>query len=135
MFLRISGSAEYEPEEFAVEKENGCGDEPGGDGREPGVDEVAHLGAVARELDQRNHRKRQLKAENHLAEDEQRGELPLPGDADDQDGREDGDRSGDEAAQLGLQADIQKTFHDDLAGERAGECGVLPGGEQRAGKQ
>ena len=130
----LSG-AEDQPEEFAVEEEDGRGDEPGDDGGGAGVYEITHLGALAGELHQRNHGEWQLKTENHLAEDQKRGELPFPGNRDDEDGGENGDRAGDQAAQPGLQADIEKTFHDDLAGKRAGERGVLPGGEQGASEQ
>ena len=37
-----------------------------------GADELAHLAPVAREHHQRKHRERQLQAEDHLAEDDQR---------------------------------------------------------------
>jgi hypothetical protein len=127
-----SGGAEDEPEEFAVEEEDGDGDTPGEDGSGARVDEVAHFGALAGELNEWNHGERQLKTENDLTEDQERSELPFPGNADDEDCGNDGDSAGDEAAQPGLQANIEKTFHDDLAGERAGERGVLPGSEQSA---
>src|SRR2546422_8267254 len=45
----------------------------------------------------------------------------LSGDADHESGRNDGDAARDEAPQPGLEANVKKTFHDDLAGERAGQ--------------
>ena len=86
-------------------------------------------------MNQGNHGERQLKAEYDLAKDQKRGQLPFPGNADDENRGNNGDGAGDEAAQPGPQADIEKTFHDDLAGEGAGERGVLPGGEQGAGEE
>ena len=35
----------------------------------------------------------------------------------------------------GAQADVEETFHHDLAGERAGESRVLAGGQQRHGEE
>ena len=35
----------------------------------------------------------------------------------------------------GFKPNLQETFHHDLAGQRAGERGILPGGEQREGEQ
>ena len=122
--------AEDEPEEFAVEEKDGGGNTPGGDDGGAGVDEFAHLGAFAGELNERNHGEGQLKTEYDLAENQKRGELPFPGDADDENRGNNSNGASDQAAQPGLQADIEETFHDDLAGEGAGERRVLPGSEQ-----
>ena len=99
------------------------------------VDELAHLGAIAGELNQRNHGEWQLKTQHHLTEDEQRSDFGFAGDADDQNRRNDRDRASDQAAHPGLEANVQKAFHDDLPGERAGERGVLSGSQERAGKE
>ncbi len=42
--------------------------------------------------------------------------------------------AGDQPAQPGVQADVEEALHDDLAGQRAGEGGVLAGGEQGEGE-
>ncbi len=130
-----SGGAEDEPDELGVEEEDGRGDDPGDDGGEPRIGEFAHLGAVARKLDQRDHREGQLKAENHLAENKQRGDFVLAGETNNQGGRNDGDGAGDEPAKPGLEPKVEKTFHDNLAGQGAGERGVLAGGEQRTSEE
>ena len=44
-------------------------------------------------------------------------------------------RAGDQPPQPGREADVEETFHHDLAGERAGESRVLAGGEQRHGEE
>src|SRR4029077_18179375 len=70
-------TAEDEPKEFAVEEKDDGGHGPGDDFRYARVHKSAHLRAVAGELNQRNHRKGQLKAKNHLAENDQRGDFTL----------------------------------------------------------
>ena len=99
------------------------------------IGEFAHLSAVAGELDERNDGERQLKAQNHLAENDKRSDFAFPGDANHENRGNDGDEPRDQAAEPGLKADIEKTFHDDLSGEGAGQRGVLAGGEQRAGEK
>src|SRR5260370_34168260 len=130
-----SGGAEDEPDELGIEEQDGRSDDPGDDGGESRIGEFAHFGAVARKLDQRDHREGQLKAENHLAENKQRGDFVLAGKTNDQGGRNDGDGAGDEPAEPGLEANVEKTFHHNLAGQSAGERGVLAGGEQRTGEE
>src|ERR1700693_5730255 len=110
-----SGGAKNEPEKLGVEGDDGHSDDPGDDLGEARVGELAHLLAIAGELDKRNHRKWQLKAENHLAKDEQRRDFILAGDADHESGRNDGDAARDEPAQPRLEANVEKTLHDDLA--------------------
>ena len=44
-------------------------------------------------------------------------------------------RARDQPAQPRRDAEVEKTFHHDLAGERPGEGGILPGSEQRDGEQ
>src|SRR5712692_1864167 len=130
-----SGGTENEPEQLGVEEENGGSDNPGDDRGEPRICEFAHLGTVASKLDQRNHRERQLKTENHLTENEQRGDFVLAGKTNDQGRRNDGEGAGDEPAKPGLEANVEKAFHDDLAGQCAGERGVLARGEQSASEK
>src|SRR6266567_4211323 len=86
-------------------------------------------------LDERDHGEGQLKAENHLAEDEQRSHLIFAGNANDQYGGNDGKGAGNEPAEPGPEANVKETFHDDLASKRAGEGGVLAGGKQGAGEK
>src|SRR6266567_4856066 len=86
-------------------------------------------------LDERDHGEGQLKAENHLAEDEQRSHLIFAGNANDQYGGNDGKGAGNEPAEPGPEANVKETFHDDLSCKRAGEGGVLAGGKQGAGEK
>src|ERR1700674_1710842 len=132
---RRSGRAENEPEEFAVEEEDGSSNDPGDDGSEARVGEFPHSGSAAGELDEGDHREGQLKAENDLAENEQRGDFILAGYADDERGGDDGNGAGDEAAEPGFQANVEKAFHHNLAGKGAGEGGVLARGQQGAGEE
>src|SRR5712672_3591857 len=125
-------SAEDEPEKFGVEEKYDRGDPPGQDFRRARVYEPTHFRAVASELNQGNDGKGQLKAENHLAENDQGSDFALACYPYHQDGRSNGQRARDEPAKPRLQANIQKAFHDDLAGERAGKRGVLSRGQQRA---
>jgi hypothetical protein len=129
-----SGGAEDEVEEFAVEKEDGGGDGPGDDSGQAGVGKFSHFGAAAGELDERYYRERQLKTEDDLAEDEKRGYFVFTGEADDDDGRKNSDTASNKTTKPGLEANFEKPLHDDLAGESAGERGVLSGGEKRDGK-
>lgn len=55
--VKTSVAAEDQPEKFGVEEENRGGDKPGEDGGEAGVRELAHLAAIAGELNERDHRK------------------------------------------------------------------------------
>src|SRR6266850_4346488 len=126
---------ENEPEQLGIEGNDSRSDDPGDDLGEARVGELAHLLTITGELDERDHRKWQLETENHLAEDEQRGNLVLASDADNESGRNDGDAARDEPPQPRLEANVEKTFHHDLPGKRAGERGILPGGEQGAGEE
>ena len=100
-----------------------------------GFDELAHLGAVAGEAHQRPDGETELQAQRDLAGDEQFRGLALAEETDDAHGGHDGDGAGDQPPQPGAQPDVQKSFHHDLAGERAGERGVLAGSQQRHGEQ
>src|SRR6266704_1805423 len=126
---------ENKPEQLGVEEEDGGSNNPGDDSGQARVGEFAHLGAVACELDERDHGEGQLKTENHLAEDEQRSHLIFAGNANDQYGGNDGKGAGNEPAEPGPEANVKETFHDDLASKRAGERGVLAGGKQGAGEE
>ena len=68
--VKLGLGAEGEPEEFGVEEENSDGDNPGNDDGEARVDKFAHAAPVAGELNERNHGKWELEAENDLAEDQ-----------------------------------------------------------------
>src|SRR5260370_5016394 len=122
-----SGGTENEPEQLGVEEENGGSDNPGDDRGESRICEFAHLGTVASKLDQWDHRERQLKAENHLTENKQRGDFVLAGKANDQGRRNDGDGAGAEPAPPVLETHVEKTFHNDLPGHRARALVLLPG--------
>jgi len=45
-----------------------------------------------------------------------------------------GDGAGDEPAEPGFEPNVEKSFHDDLASQRAGERGVLAGGKHAQAK-
>src|ERR1700731_728132 len=60
--------AENQPDQFGVEKKNRGRHHPGDDGSGARVHQLAHLLTVCGELNERNHREGQLKAEHHLAE-------------------------------------------------------------------
>ena len=81
--------------------------------------------------DEREHRERQLQAENHLAEDEELCRAGLAIENGDDGRRHNGDHARDQPPQPRPDADVEKPFHHDLAGERARQRRVLPGGEQR----
>src|SRR6266513_2115816 len=126
---------EDEPEEFGVEEKDSGGDDPGDHGRQARICEFSHPGAAVGELVQGNHREGQLKTENHLTENEQRGHFVLAGKTNDQGRRNDGEGAGDEPAKPRLEANVEKAFHDDLASQCASQRGVLAGGKQRASEK
>src|SRR5690349_1751404 len=64
-------TAEGQPEQLRIESEDGRGYDPSDDRSETRISEDSHLGAIARELHQRDHREGQLKAQHHLAQDQQ----------------------------------------------------------------
>src|SRR6266704_6066491 len=128
-------AAEDKPEEFGVEQENGGRDDPGDDRNQARVGELAHFRAVGRELDKRDHREGQLKAQNHLAENKQRSDFVIASNANHHCCRNNRDRASNEAAQPRLEANVEEAFHNNLTRERAGERGVLAGGEQSASKK
>src|SRR5579864_4497734 len=78
LWRAVSGlTAEDQDQQQSVEGDDGEGDNPGY-GRDPGaIGKLAHFAAVVRELDQRHNGKRKLKAEDHLAEDQEIGGLAL----------------------------------------------------------
>ena len=88
---------------------------------DPGrVRKFAHLGLAAGEAHERPDGKAELHAEHDLAADEQRGGLALTIITDDADRRYDREGTRDQSAKPGREPDIEKAFHDDLAGERSG---------------
>src|SRR5438552_6899075 len=130
-----SRGTEDEPYEFSVEEQDGSRNDPGNHAGKSRVGEFAHLGTIASKLDQRNHRERQLKTQNHLAENQQRGHSVLAHYPNHQRRRNDGDRTRNQPSKPRLQPNVEKAFHHDLAGKCAGKRGVLAGGQQRAGKE
>src|ERR1700756_1801359 len=58
-------TAEYEPQEFAVEEKDESGHDPGSDLCRPRVHQRTHLCAVAGELNQWNNGEWKMKAKNH----------------------------------------------------------------------
>jgi len=86
-------------------------------------------------LDERNHCKWELEAENDLAEDEKHADFVFAEDTDDENGGKNGDAARDEAANPGFETDLEEAFHDNLPGERAGDRRVLAGGEESASEE
>ena len=64
-----------------------------------GRGELTHVPPVRREVDQRNHRERELQAQDHLAQDQQPLGRILARQRDDHDRRDQGDQPGDQPAQ------------------------------------
>src|SRR5580700_194245 len=133
--MRLLPGAQRQIHELGIQEEDGGRDGPGNGGGDARVREFSHPGAVTGELHQRYYSERELKTENHLAENNEPGNLFFAGNCDHQNRGENRDGASDQAAQPRFQANIEKTFHYDLAGQRSGERGVLSGGEQSAGKE
>src|SRR5262249_13750722 len=76
-------AAEREVKQLSVESNDGHGYDPSDHRSGPRIHELTHFRLAARELHQRNHRKRQLEAKNDLAQDQQRGDFAFAIDADD----------------------------------------------------
>src|SRR5204863_335640 len=114
-----------EPEEFGVEEKDSGGDDPGDHGRQARICEFSHPGAAVGELDQGNHREGQLKTENHLTENEQRGHFVLAGKTNDQGRRNDGDGAGLDDA--GVKMEIVR--HDRGAKDAYGDVAHFAVGE------
>ena len=83
------------------------------------VDELAHLPALAGEVDQRDHGEGELQAQDDLAQDQERARAMLAVQRGDDHRRHDRDESGDEPAEPGGQPDVEEPLHHDLAGQRA----------------
>ena len=86
-------------------------------------------------MQQREHGEGKLQGEHDLAEGEQVGDTAVAAQANDEDGGQNGQGAGDETAHPGLDAPVHEAFHDDLAGERAGDGAALTAGEQGDGKE
>ena len=99
------------------------------------IGKFAHLGLFAGEPHQRPDGETELHAQDDLARDEQLRGFAFAENADDEHGRNNGDQARDQPAQPRAHADVEKAFHHDLAGQRAGERGVLSGSEQRDGEE
>ena len=96
--------------------------------------ELAHAGAVAGEMDERNHGERQLHAQDHLAQDQQLVDAVVACNRDRDGRRNDGHQARDQAAQPWPHAEIEEAFHDDLARHGSGQRRGLAGAQQRHGE-
>jgi hypothetical protein len=65
-------------DELSVEVDDDAGHHPREDADDQRAGELAHAHPAAGELDQRDHRERQLQAEDHLAQHEQAGRASSP---------------------------------------------------------
>ena len=118
-----------------IKQDDGGGNGPAEDFDPERVGEFAHFCPIVGEAHERPDGKAELQAERHLAGHEQIVGFGLAVEADDENGGDDGDGAGDQTAEPGPQPDVEKSFHDNLAGEGAGERRVLARGEQAAGKE
>ncbi len=109
--------------------------QPAGNQQEPAVGPAAHALTRRREVEQREHGKRQLQAQDDLAQVDQIGDAAAPANADDHDGGQHGERAGDHAPQPRPHAPVHEAFHHHLPGQRAGDRAALAAGQQRHGEQ
>ena len=130
--LSAHGGLDEEP---GVEQGNDDGGGPGEALEPAAVDEPAHELAIAGEEDEGDDGEAELEGEDHLAEDEELLGSLFSGDGDNEDGGDDGEAAGDEAAEPLGDADVDEALHDNLAGEGAGNGGVLAGGKQSDGEE
>src|SRR5438105_9231328 len=101
----------------------------------PLAGERAHESGIAREPHQREDREGQLQAENHLAEHDERTSASVAIEHDHDNRGDDRQQARNQPSQPWAQANVEKAFHHDLSGQRAGQCGVLAGAEQRDGEE
>src|SRR5712675_680075 len=64
-------SAKGQPEKRGIEDNDSDCHRPADQRSQAAVGKLAHFAAIARKLDQGNHGKRQLEAQNHLAQDQE----------------------------------------------------------------
>ncbi len=96
-----------------------CGEE------KPTVLPIAHTLLRTGEVQEREHGEGKLQGENDLAEREQVGDAAVASESDDEYGRQNGQSARNKPPHPGLQAPMHEAFHDDLAGEGAGDGAAL----------
>src|SRR5581483_2887414 len=114
---------------------NQYGAAPTGQQEEAAGAPEAHAFARAGEMQEREHGEGELKREHDLAEGEEVVDAAIAAQADDQDGRYDGECAGEQAAQPGGELPVHEAFHDHLSGERAGDGAALATGEEGNGEE
>src|SRR5579863_1228859 len=121
----------------AVDVHDGDQDSTGPTGKQQkaAVLPIAHALAGTGELQQRKHGERKLQREYDLAEGQQFGDAAISAEANDENGREDGEGACDQAADPGTDAPVHEAFHHDLAGECARDGAALTACEERYGEQ
>src|SRR5207248_1096030 len=81
-------------------------------------DQRAHLPLVSREHHEREHGERELEAQDHLAQHEQRRDAVLAEEVHGQQRGDDRDEPRDQPSQPRTEPDVEESFHHDLAGKR-----------------
>src|SRR5215475_8358968 len=98
------------------------------------VRELTHFRFLASEPHQWPNRETKLHAQADLAGYEQLRGFAFAENSDHDDCRYDGNQSRDQPAQPWRDAKIEESLHHNLTGKSTGECGVLPGREERHSK-
>src|SRR5579864_477245 len=108
---------------------------PSGRQQEESVLPFAHPLLGAGEVEQWEHGEWKLKCQYDLTQSEQIGDAVVAAQTNDQYCRQDRERASDESAHPRLDPPVHETFHDNLAGQGAGDGTALAGGQQRNGEK
>src|SRR5579872_577466 len=122
------------PDQPGVEYHDDRGSDPRQHGNPGLVGELSHTAPLAGEMHQRNDGEGELHVDDHLAQDQQPIGPFIAGEIDGKSRGNNRQTAGDEAPEPGAHAEIQKTFHHDLAGEGSGKGGRLSRAKQRDGE-
>ena len=99
------------------------------------IDELSHFGLLSGKSHQRPDRETELHTQDNLTRHQQVRRLAFAVESDDADSRNNRDPAGNQSPHPRSNSKVQKTFHDNLAGERAGERRVLARRQQGERKQ
>ena len=86
-------------------------------------------------MQQREHRKRQLQGQDHLAQGQQVVHAAVAAHPDDDDRRHDGQPARNQPPHPGGEPPVHEPFHHDLAGQSAGDRAALAAGQESHGEQ
>ncbi len=118
-----------------IERKNKYRATPGADLHPHAVCKLAHPLAVAREVDQWNHRKRQLQIQQNLAVDNQLVTGCVTRQINRQSRGRNRKQTGHQTPQPGLHAELQETFHHDLTSHGARQRRGLSRAKQRRAEE